>query len=148
VNRGTACSPGVLRRLILLASFTVAGAAGRAEDWPTYMHDAARSGVSGESLKLPLDALWTYVPPAEPEPAWPSPQVGWGELPKLDFDCAIHVAMAGDAVYFGSAVDNGVHALDAQTGQRRWTFFTEGPVRLAPTVADGGQRRQRPNLRR
>ena len=77
------------------------------------------------------------MPPAEPVPAWPSPQVGWGELPKLDFDSATHVAMAGDVVYFGSAVDNGVHALDAQTGRRRWTFFTEGPVRLAPTVAGG-----------
>ena len=37
-------------------------------------------------------------------------------------------------VFFGSAVDNGIHAVDAATGQRRWTFFTEGAVRLAPTV--------------
>ncbi|MBI3986403.1 MAG: PQQ-binding-like beta-propeller repeat protein [Lentisphaerae bacterium] len=106
-----------------------------AEDWLTYMHDPARSGVSGEALALPLAELWAYVPPAEPTRAWPDPQPGWGELPKLDFDDATHVALAGDAVYFGSSVDNGVHALDAATGARRWTFFTEGPVRLAPTFA-------------
>lgn len=108
-----------------------------AEDWPTYMHDPTRSGVSGETLTLPLAELWAYVPPTEPKPAWPDPQVGWSELPKLKFDDAFHVAMAGDAVYFGSSVDHGVHALDAATGARRWTIFTEGPVRLAPTVAGG-----------
>jgi hypothetical protein len=58
---------------MLLASLAVAAeATGHAEDWPTYMHDSARSGVSGESLKLPLVPLWTYVPPADPAPAWPS----------------------------------------------------------------------------
>ncbi|HUT57519.1 MAG TPA: PQQ-binding-like beta-propeller repeat protein [Phycisphaerae bacterium] len=125
-----------LHTAALLATAILA-ASGLAEDWPTHRHDSARSGVSGETLKLPLVHLWTYSPPAAPAPAWPAPQVGWGELPKLDFDIATHVAMAGDVVCFGSSVDNGVHALDAQTGQRRWTFFTEGPVRLAPTVAGG-----------
>ena len=108
-----------------------------AEDWQTYMHDRARSGVSQETLALPLGELWNYTPPAEPTRAWPSPQPGYNELPKLAFDDATHVAMAGDTVFFGSVVDNGIHAVDARTGAQRWTFFTEGPVRLAPTVADG-----------
>ncbi|MEQ2009238.1 MAG: PQQ-binding-like beta-propeller repeat protein [Limisphaerales bacterium] len=108
-----------------------------AEDWPTFMHDRARSGVSGEALTLPLNELWSYTPPAEPTRAWPSPQAGYNELPKLAFDDATHVAMIGDTVFFGSAVDNGIHAVDARTGAKRWTFFTEGPVRLAPTVAAG-----------
>lgn len=108
-----------------------------ADDWPTYRHDAARSGVSPETLPLPLSELWTYAPPEKPQPAWPNPQEGLGELPKLDFDNAFHVAMADDAVFFGSSVDNGVHALEAATGAPRWTFFTEGAVRLAPTVSGG-----------
>ncbi|NBV25084.1 MAG: hypothetical protein EBS05_24585 [Proteobacteria bacterium] len=108
-----------------------------AEDWPTFMHDRARSGVSSESLKLPLAELWSYTPPAEPTRAWPSPQPGYNELPKLAFDDATHVAMVGGTVFFGSAVDNGIHAVDARTGAKRWTFFTGGPVRLAPTVAEG-----------
>lgn len=116
---------------LLLAATVVA------EDWPTFMHDRARSGVSGEALTFPLNELWSYTPPAEPVRAWPSPQAGYNELPKLAFDDAAHVAMVGDTVFFGSAVDNGVHAVDARTGAKRWTFFTEGPVRLAPTVAGG-----------
>ena len=111
--------------------------AAHAEDWPTFMHDRARSGVSGETLALPLNENWSSTPPAEPVHAWPSPQAGYNELPKLAFDDATHVALAGDTVFFGSAVDNGIHAVDARTGAARWTFFTEGPVRLAPTVADG-----------
>jgi outer membrane protein assembly factor BamB len=121
----------------LLAGYLLLGGFVSAEDWPTYMHDPARSGVSGEVLALPLGELWAYTPPAEPVRAWPNPQAGYNELPKLAFDDATHVAMAGDTVYFGSAADNAVHALDAATGRQRWEFFTEGPVRLAPTVAGG-----------
>ena len=40
------------------------------------------------------------------------------------------------AVFFGSSVTGKVYALDAATGDVRWTFFAEGPVRFAPTVVD------------
>ncbi len=122
------------RRSWLAAALSVALVAQvMAEDWPTYMHDPARSGVTGEKLALPMSELWSYAPPAVPKPAWP----GANERDKITFDDATHVAMAGDSVYFGSPVDNGIHAVDAATGARRWTVFTDGPVRLAPTVADG-----------
>jgi len=52
------------------------------------------------------------------------------------FDDAFQVAVAGDTVYFGSSVDNKVYALDAATGGQRWSFFTDGPIRLAPTVCE------------
>lgn len=121
-----------LRIAALLLAATVS-----AEDWPTFMHDRARSGVSGETLAFPLNQQWSYTPPAEPVRAWPTPQAGYNELPKLAFDDATHVALVGDTAFFGSAVDNGIHAVDARSGEKRWTFFTEGPVRLAPTVAEG-----------
>ncbi|MBI2440522.1 MAG: PQQ-binding-like beta-propeller repeat protein [Lentisphaerae bacterium] len=122
-----------MRTLLWMQMVMLLTLAASAEDWPMYMHDPARSGVSGEALVLPLAKLWTYTPPAEPTPAWPD--LPLSERPKLTFDDATHVALAGDAVYFGSAVDNGIHALDAATGARRWTVFTDGPVRLAPTFA-------------
>ncbi len=34
------------------------------------------------------------------------------------------------------AVAAAVYCLDAATGRLRWRFFTNGPVRLAPTVAN------------
>lgn len=126
-----------LRSLPRCAAVLLLAGTALAEDWPTFMHDRARTGVSGETLTLPLNELWSHTPPAEPTRAWPVPQPGYNELPKLSFDDATHVAMVGDTVFFGSSVDNGIHAVNAATGAERWKFFTEGPVRLAPTVAEG-----------
>lgn len=35
-----------------------------AEDWPTYMHDNARSGITAEELTVPLSLHWQITPPA------------------------------------------------------------------------------------
>ncbi|HUT22982.1 MAG TPA: PQQ-binding-like beta-propeller repeat protein [Sumerlaeia bacterium] len=109
--------------------------------WPTYQHDRARSGVSSEPVDLPLQEQWVYTAPAPPRPSWPDPQhaiiEGRYELPRARFDDAFYVAALDGAVYLGSSVDNQVHCLDASNGAVRWTFYTNGPVRLAPTVCDG-----------
>jgi outer membrane protein assembly factor BamB len=85
--------------------------------------------------------LWTYTPSAPPATAWgdpsPTPIEGILELPRLRFDDAFHVAAADGLVVFGSSADHKVYALDAGTGTVRWQFYTEGPVRMAPTLADG-----------
>jgi len=108
-------------------AFTAADGA----DWPTYRHDGARSGITPERLLPPLSEQWVFIPKDAPEPAWPMPAE---ELPRMHFDDAYHVAVSGKAVYFGSSVDNKVYSLDASTGKIRWSTFTGGPVRLAPTI--------------
>ena len=40
-------------------------------DWPTYRHDAARSGYTGEELPTELKLLWRYEAQHPPRPAWP-----------------------------------------------------------------------------
>jgi len=112
--------------LIIAISFAGTCAA----DWPTYRHDNARSGITTENLKPPLNEQWLFVSHA-PQPAWPKPVK---ELARVRFDEAYHVAVSGDAVYFGSSADNKVYCLDASTGEVRWSQFTGGPVRLAPTI--------------
>ena len=125
----------------LLALVLARGAAG--EDWPTYMHDSQRSGVTGEQLPLPLAEAWTFEPRHAPRPAWPAPADTdyWhgiqGLAARVTYDRAFHVAAAGDAVYFGSSADDSVTCLHAATGEVRWSFATGGPVRLAPAVCDG-----------
>lgn len=115
----------------------------KAEDWPTFLHDNHRSGVTAERLELPLTERWVYQALHEPQPAWPDParQDFWHHHHDLratvTYDRAFHLVGADDAVYFGSSGDDKVYALDARTGQPRWTFFTDGPVRLAPTVCGG-----------
>lgn len=47
------------------------------------------------------------------------------------------MAVVGDRVYFGSPVDHQVRCLDLQSGKEIWHLFTDAPVRLAPSVADG-----------
>jgi len=124
---------GFVAGLLLTALCPLANGA----DWPAYMHDNARSGVTADELSWPPVAQWVYRAPAEPRPAWPPPQPGWTELPKVDFDNAFYTVADGERVYFGSSVDQQVYALDAATGSVRWKYCTSGPVRLAPTLAQG-----------
>jgi hypothetical protein len=109
-------------------------------DWPTYRHDMARSGIASDPLGNTLEAAWVYRATHAPKPAWPGParRDGWHKSDPLKarmiFDWAFHVVMDGDTLYFGSSADDKVYAIDLATGEERWSFFTGGPVRLAPTV--------------
>lgn len=117
--------------------------AARSEDWPTYLGNVTRSGVTPEKLPLPLQKKWVHTPGHGPCPAWPAPAKRdiWNKVrelsPTVTYDRAFHVVSAGASVYFGSSADDQVHCIDAETGAARWSFFTEGPVRLAPALADG-----------
>ncbi len=56
---------------------------------------------------------------------------------RVKFDDAMQVVAAGGKAYFGSQVDHKIYCVDAATGSPVWTLFTEGPIRLAPTVSAG-----------
>ncbi len=114
---------------IILLSVITAPVVGA--DWPMYGYNAARSGASPEQLKIPLHLQWVYVPKHAPQPAWPEPG---RERHRLAFDYAYQVVVANGSVYFGSSADHKVYALDLSTGQERWHFFTDAPVRFAPAV--------------
>ncbi|OGV77424.1 MAG: hypothetical protein A3K19_12560 [Lentisphaerae bacterium RIFOXYB12_FULL_65_16] len=121
----------------LAVSAALVGAA-RAEDWPTYQHDAQRSGVTAETLQAPLAQQWVMAPAFPPRNAWSDPHSvpveGVLELPRVRFDDAFHPVAAGGRLFFGSSADNTVYALDAASGKPCWSFVTDAPVRLAPTV--------------
>jgi Concanavalin A-like lectin/glucanases superfamily/PQQ-like domain/Domain of unknown function (DUF2341) len=116
-----------------------------AEDWPTRLHDVHRSGVTQEQVGMPLSPAWTYTTSRAPAPAWTeSPAVhdylhNWYDLkPRQNFDRCYDVAVAGGLVYFGSSASGAITCLDASKGGAEvWTFFTGGPVRFAPHVANG-----------
>ncbi|MFT4689519.1 MAG: outer membrane protein assembly factor BamB [Limisphaerales bacterium] len=106
-----------------------------------HLHDAARSGFTEERIEFPLAREWVHSSPAAPRAAWapPIPHVVEGnlEVDRMDFDKAYQVVANDESVYFGSSSDDQVYCLDLASGQVRWTFFTGGPVRLAPTLAKG-----------
>ena len=116
-----------------------------AADWPAYRHDNQRSGLTTEQLKLPLGQQWAFHPPYAPNSAWPDPALenafggskGRLFVPLMTFDRAHQPVASGGMVYFGSSADHKVYCLDGATGEIKWAFHTEGPVRMAPTIAAG-----------
>ena len=111
-----------------------------AEDWCTFGADNCRSCVTDENLEFPLKESWVFKATHPPQPAWPAPAKQdffhhhYNLRPTVTFDRAFQVVGTDDTIYFGSSADDKVYALGATTGRLRWTFFTEGPIRLAPVV--------------
>lgn len=121
-------------------------AAAWAEDWPTYMHDAQRSGITAETLGTNLVAAWTFPRVQKPAPAWSdeakrdywaTPNYPTPLKNRLDFDRVNQVAVVDGHVLIGSSSEDTVTCLDAVTGEPKWRFFADGPVRMAPTVTGG-----------
>jgi outer membrane protein assembly factor BamB len=74
---------------------------------------------------------WNFRAPHAPVTAW---HKTGEELPRMHFDNCYHVVSGNGFTYFGSSVDDQLYALDSQTGQLKWTFFAEGPIRFAPSL--------------
>jgi outer membrane protein assembly factor BamB len=108
--------------LVFVAVLAAAGSDQRAaEDWPTYLHDQARSSASGETAISPQNAaqlqkLWAF-------------KTGGG--------VAASPIVAGGVVYVGSW-DGYEYALDAATGALKWKTFlgvTNGDPTCVPPSA-------------
>ncbi len=113
---------------LALLSFTLSPA--RAE-WPSYRRDSHRSAASWEAMSPELHLQWIFHPRHSPQAAWPLPGE---ETPRMHTDRAYHVVVANGLAYFGTSVDNKVYALDVETGNVQWTFYTGGSVRFAPVL--------------
>ena len=100
-----------------------------AADWPQYRADSGRTGYTAEVLAEELHLQWEYHTPQPPQPAWPD--VYWQ---RQTYDLAYQPVVAQGTVFYGSSADCKVYAMDAATGEERWSFFTDGPVRFAPGV--------------
>lgn len=132
-------------RGVLLALFAalVACNASLAEDWPTYRHDNRRSGVTTERLDFPLRQTWLRRSKHRPQMAWTGPakwdaySTNSGLQSMRNFDPCFYVTAENGLVFFGSSVDDAVHALDAATGDEQWVCFTDSAVRLPPTLDSG-----------
>ncbi|MHC4541732.1 MAG: outer membrane protein assembly factor BamB family protein, partial [Planctomycetota bacterium] len=93
----------------------VAAEAKSAEDWPTYRHDAARSGYTETSV------------PVKVGPKWHS-QLG-GRLSSP--------VVAEGKVFIASVDTHQIYALDADLGVVAWSYITGGRVDSPPTVWKG-----------
>ena len=110
--------------LIVLANLVTARVL--AGDWPQFRYDAGRTAASPHELPASLELRWMRTLPA-PRPAFPY------EL-RLKYDASYEPVVVGQTLLVPSMVNDSVTALDARTGEKRWRFFAEGPVRFAPVV--------------
>jgi len=132
----------VLFNLIALA--TAMTNTSSAADWPSHLHDNYRSGATSEQLQLPLRQNWVRATVRGPRPAWdetPALQDFWHSYydnkSRVLVDNAFHMVVAGGSLYFGSSNSNKVTCLNTEDGTEIWKFYTDGPVRFAPTIYDG-----------
>lgn len=125
--------------LIFLGALFSTGTVAVCADWSTYLGGNHRSGASQATLSEDLQLAWVYQSQAKPEQAWSGPRTtpieGHVMLPRVNFDAAPQTIIADGRIYFGSSVDHRLHCLDAETGAEIWSYYTDGPIRLAPTYA-------------
>ena len=96
-----------------------------AEDWPTWRHDAGRTGATSETLPAKLNLQWTLrLPPLVPA----------YQDQRLQFDKGYEPIVTKGKLILGSSWTDSVTAYDAATGEQAWRFLTEGPVRFAPAA--------------
>lgn len=116
----------------------------QAGDWPTHQHDNQRTGFSRDKIDAAeLNVKWLWRSPAPPNPAWAGPAkwdayAGHRGLPSMrGYDHVFQTVAVKDSVFFGSSVDDSVHCLNLESGREQWIYTTDGPVRVAPAIADG-----------
>jgi outer membrane protein assembly factor BamB len=110
------------------------GAAPSERQWPCFRGNINRTGISKQSVKLPLRLKWVFQCKQPPQPAWPDPVK---EPNVLDFDRVFEPVVADGLVLFGSSADNTLRAVSVDSGELVWRYTAGGPIRFAPAVADG-----------
>ena len=98
--------------------------------WPTWRYDACRTACSPQELPAELHLEWSRELPS-PQPCWPETE--W----RLQFDRSYEPVAADGLLFVPSMVRDSVTAYDVATGEEKWRFYADGPVRFAPTVWQG-----------
>ena len=89
-------------------------------DWPTWRHDALRSGYTKTTM------------PAKLQQAWQTEIGDKGLSPKLS-----SLVVANGRLFVASIDEHTVCALDAETGKKLWSFTAGGRVDSPPTYHEG-----------
>lgn len=113
-------------------------------DWPQFKKDNFRSACIQADLDLAkFGKRWMYDTGQEPIPAWYGPAkedayARSGALPSMrDYDLSYYPIVVGNSLYYASSADDAVHCHDTKTGEEKWIFTTEAPIRIAPTYYEG-----------
>ena len=103
-------------------------------DWPTYRHDARRSGASPVTVGAASNVLWRWSPSGVASYTNKAP-AGQGLRLAPDDMVSAPVAAAG-RVWFASH-DGVIHCLESATGKEQWKYATGSMVFAPPTIWEG-----------
>ena len=120
-------SPMSPRTLALLVAVSAAPFAIRAGDWPAWKCDAGHTASCAEELTEDLHLQWVRQL-AKPKTCWP-----WTQY-RLQFDVSYEPVVMGTTLFVPSMVRDSVTAYDTDSGEEKWRFYADGPVRFAPVV--------------
>lgn len=116
------------RLFALLLGFVFVNSA-LAADWPMWRGDVERTNSTDTTLPADIRPHWKIsLPPLKP--AWP-------DQPLMPFDAAYEPVIVGQTLLLSSCRNDSVTAYDTRTGQQKWSWNADGPVRFAPTCANG-----------
>lgn len=101
----------------------------RAGDWPQWRCDANRSAATSEPGPIKATRLWSRSLP-HPDPAYDHQY-------RMCADISYAPIAAEGLLFLPSNVTDQVTAVDLSTGEVRWRYIAEGPVRSAPVYVDG-----------
>jgi WD40 repeat protein len=119
----------LLKLALTVACFVMALSMCRGGDWPTARHDAQRTAATPQHLAEQLHLHWVRE--------MPRLTLAWPDQPKLVFDRAYEPIVLGHTLYVGSSRTDSLLALNTRTGEMRWTFHADGPIRFAPAGWEG-----------
>lgn len=116
----------------LLFALVVSTFSVMAADWPQWRGDAQHSGFSPAALPAEMKLLWKreFSPRQQ---AWPSPLNQY----LMQFDRQFEPVVMHNVMLLAFNDADKVVGIDVKTGKSLWTFFTNGPVRLAPALYNG-----------
>jgi len=84
-------------------------------DWPTYRHDAERSGFTKAQVPVELERAW-----------------------ETDIDSRLSSVVVAEGRVFVASIDtHAVHSLDAKNGETLWSYTAGGRVDSPPTIYQG-----------
>jgi outer membrane protein assembly factor BamB len=118
-----------LSLVLFVVSIDLNSSAVNAQDWPQWRHDAARSGATDKPCADRLTLQWTRDF-GVPDPAYDHQY-------RMCADAANAPIAAGGLVFVPSNTDDSVTACDMDTGEVRWRYVCEAPVRFAPLYREG-----------
>ena len=113
-----------MRLFTLAIAILSVTATAQAADWPTWRYDANRSAATPQALPPRLNLHWVR--------SYPTQRQAWPDQALMPFDVAYEPIVLGTTMYLGSSRTDSLTAIDTRTGEEKWRFHAEGPIRFAP----------------